>query len=368
MAYILTEATITFPYYRYPFMQKVTSFFIFCSGSDPSLLEKCPTEKSKYVGIGATIFFTGLFAALAGGYSLYTVFDNIFGAVIFGLLWGLMIFNLDRYIVSGMRKEGRFGKEFLMALPRIVLAILISIVIAKPLELKIFEKEIAPELIVMEQEKFTQQESTIKSRFAATQDNLKAQVRALQEQITAKMNKRDELVRIAQQEADGTGGSGKRNPGPIYKIKKADADKAEKEVEEITLRNGSRINELNGRISQNDDMTSREINGIERSKINGPAARIEALDRLTSQSSAIWWANWFIALLFIIIETTPVFVKLISPKGPYDNLLKIEEDKFSVEEAEVLARTHADSKERNAVIPQHEKEFLNSRLNASLGK
>ena len=320
------------------------------------------------MGIGATIFFTGLFAAIAGGYSLYTVFDNIYGAVFFGLLWGLMIFNLDRYIVSGMRKEGRFTKEFLMASPRIVLAVLISIVIAKPLELKIFEKEITPELVVMEQEKFAEQELVIKDRFRATQDSLKAQVRELQEQIAIKMSRRDELVRIAQQEADGTGGSGKRNPGPIYKIKKADADKADQEVAEITQRNESRISELNSQIRQNDQLIARETNGIERSKINGPAARIEALDRLTSQSSAIWWAHWFIALLFIIIETTPVFVKLISPKGPYDNLLKIEEDKFSVEEAEVLAKTHSETKHRNAAMPQHEKQFLDNRLNASLGK
>src|SRR5688500_13748424 len=120
-------------------MRNLTSFFIFCSGSDAELLEKCPTEISKYAGIGATIFFTGLFAALAGGYSLYTVFDNVWFAILFGVAWGLMIFNLDRYIVSGIRKEGRPRREFVMAIPRILLAMLISVVIAKPLELKIFE-------------------------------------------------------------------------------------------------------------------------------------------------------------------------------------------------------------------------------------
>jgi hypothetical protein len=35
-----------------------------------------------------------------------------------------------------------------------------------------------------------------------------------------KTAKRDELDRIAQEEADGTGGTRKRNAGPIYKIKK----------------------------------------------------------------------------------------------------------------------------------------------------
>src|SRR5687768_4320191 len=107
-------------------MQKITMFFWHCSGADLDILKKCPTESSKYVGIGATIFFTGLFAALSGAYALYTVFDSIFTSLIFGFVWGLMIFNLDRYIVSSMRKEGKFSRELALATPRILLAILIS--------------------------------------------------------------------------------------------------------------------------------------------------------------------------------------------------------------------------------------------------
>ena len=34
-------------------MQQLTFFFWFCSGADLAILEKCPTERSKYVGIGA---------------------------------------------------------------------------------------------------------------------------------------------------------------------------------------------------------------------------------------------------------------------------------------------------------------------------
>src|SRR5882672_625976 len=100
------------------YMKKVTTFFLICSGVDRHILEKCPSETSKYAGIGATIFFTGLFASLSGGYALNTVFDNLWIATAFGLLWGLMIFNLDRYIVSSMRKEGKPGREWLMATPR----------------------------------------------------------------------------------------------------------------------------------------------------------------------------------------------------------------------------------------------------------
>ena len=63
-----------------------------------------------------------------------------------------------------MRKEGRLAREFALATPRILLAVLISIVIAKPLELKVFDKEIQPELIVMEQEAYARQEQQLRSR------------------------------------------------------------------------------------------------------------------------------------------------------------------------------------------------------------
>ncbi len=185
------------------------------------------------LGIGATILFTGIFAALAGSYALYTVFDNPWIATILGIVWGLMIFNLDRYIVSSMRKEGNALQEIKTALPRIILAVLISIIIAKPLELKIFEKEIRSELVMMEQQTFAAQESEIKIRFQSDQEKLKNEIIALKNEIGEKTINRDALYQIAQQEADGTGGSKIRNAGPIYKIKKADADKVGQELDQF---------------------------------------------------------------------------------------------------------------------------------------
>jgi hypothetical protein len=67
-----------------------------------------------------------------------------------------MIFNLDRYIVLSMKSFGKWWRDWLVALPRIALAVLLALVISKPLEMKIFEKEIKAELVMMEQEVFKQ--------------------------------------------------------------------------------------------------------------------------------------------------------------------------------------------------------------------
>ena len=131
-------------------MKKVTRFFWFCSGAHIGTLKKYPLEHNKYVGIGATIFFTALFASLSGGYAMYFVFAGnplapVF-AVLFGLIWGTAIFNMDRYIVSSIDKQGSTNQQILQASPRILLAIMIGIVISRPLELKIFDKEIRQKL------------------------------------------------------------------------------------------------------------------------------------------------------------------------------------------------------------------------------
>lgn len=347
-------------------MEKLRHFFWVCSGVHIPLLKKAGSESSKYSGIGATIFFTGIFAALAGSYALYTVFDDAWVASLLGLVWGLMIFNLDRYIVSSMRKEGGMKSELKTALPRIILAVLISLIIAKPLEMKIFEKEIKSELVIMEQQTFAAQESEIKLRFRADQEKIKNEINALKSEINEKTATRDTLYRIAQGEADGTGGSKHRNAGPIYKIKKADADRIGQELDQLRRKNDLLIQQKLHALDQADSAVAAEKNTLSKQKLDGPASRMEALSRLTQKSAAVWWANLFIVFLFIAIETAPVFVKLISPRGPYDHLLKIEEHGFEGQRIERIAQINASIKDRTSNFKETERNFVKETLDIRL--
>jgi hypothetical protein len=349
-------------------IMKLKNFFLHCSGASPELLDKCPTERSRYNGIGGAIFFTGAFAALAAGYALYTVFDNVWVAIAFGIFWGLMIFNLDRYIISSMRKEHSAWREFLMAVPRIILAVIISIVISKPLELRIFEKEISPELAIMEQQAYGRQELEVMNRFTERDTQLKSELNTRYSQIEKLRIKRDELVREAQAEADGTGGSKKKNLGPIYKIKKADADKAELDLQNALRESAPGMEEIHSRIQQNDSLKVAALQALKFSKRDGPAARMEAMERIEAQSPAIRVASWFILLLIIAIELAPVFVKLMSSRGPYDNLLGIEEHKFTAQAIEETGVANAAVRKRVEQWPEQEKEYGNDRLDSALRK
>lgn len=326
-------------------MLRIRQFFLICSGAHLPMLKRAPSELNKYAGIGATIFFTGLLAALSGGYALWTVFQQPWAAVVFALVWGLMIFNLDRYIVSSMKKRERFRDEFLMALPRIILALLIAIVISKPLELQIFNKEIQAELVIMEQQKFKAQEDKVKERFQARSTTLNARLQTLQQQMATQAARRDTLQLLAQQEADGTGGSRLKNLGPIYKAKKADADSAQAAWEALNEQYAAGRAEL----ATVDSAVANTITQLKRDQLNGFASRLDALGTITKNSTPIRWANWFIILLFIAIETAPVFVKLISPRGPYDDLLEQHEYGFTMHNKERKAMLTLETDERIAV-------------------
>ncbi|MEQ8471722.1 MAG: DUF4407 domain-containing protein [Marinoscillum sp.] len=349
-------------------MNRLKEFFWLCSGANKEILSNTPSESSKYVGIGATIFFTGIFATLAGGYALYTVFDNYWIAALFGIVWGLMIFNLDRFIVSSMRKNGDAQQEFLQVLPRLVLAVVISIVIAKPLELKIFEKEVNGEITSMIQEDLALKELVVQGRFTESRERLNAEVQSLKNEIDAKAARRDELREIARREADGTGGTGLRNPGPIYQIKKADADRVEAELNELIAVNTPIIEEKELALKELNTRQTEELTALEESQLTGLASRLEALDRLTSKSSAIALAHWFIMLLFLVVETSPIFVKLVSQRGPYDYVLKTEEYGFEAFHYEDMAKVNATIKKRSSRLSRQEVEYLNERLELGLNK
>ncbi len=349
-------------------MNRLKTFFWLCSGANRTILNNCPSESSKYVGIGATIFFTGLFAALAGGYALYTVFDNYWLAIFFGLVWGLMIFNLDRFIVSSMRKNGQPAKEFLQAVPRLILALVISIVIARPLELKIFEKEINSEITAMIQEDMAAKELVVKERFQETRNRLSAEIQTLKDEIAMKTQSRNDLRRIAREEADGTGGTMKRNAGPIYRIKKADADRVEAELAELIATNTPLIKEKEQALAEWNGREKAELAAMEESQLTGLASRLEALDRLTVKSVAINIANWFVMLLFLVVETAPIFVKLVSPRGPYDYVLKTEEYGFEAFHYEDLAKVNTSIKKRSSKLTDEEIEYVSGKLQLGLDK
>ncbi|HFG0472137.1 DUF4407 domain-containing protein [Flavobacterium psychrophilum] len=290
-------------------------FFILCSGSDRDLLSTCSEgEQTKYAGIGATVFFTAIMAFLASSYALFTVFDDVFAASFFGFIWGLLIFNLDRFIVSTIRKRDQLKNEFLQAMPRIVLAIIIAIVISKPLEIKIFEKEINTVLLKEKNQLAMANKKQVSDYFKSDLDKNKSEIDSLKSQISKKEKEVNAYYQTYIAEAEGTAGTKKLGKGPVFKEKIAKHDLAKKELDTLQKHNLVKIaeKEKKSKTLQTDlDKKITETQPIIDS-FDGLMARINALGKLPSLPS------FFIMLLFLAIETSPIIAKLLSPKGEYD--------------------------------------------------
>lgn len=314
-------------------MNNIQNFFWWCAGVHKDTLKKYPEEYNKYISIGATIFFTGLFAALAGGYALYFVFSGdslaLLYASLFGLIWGLAIFNLDRYIVLSIDKTRRTAAQFLQALPRILLAILIGLVISRPLELKIFDKEIKEHLRV---EYLKQQQATIDTLNRTFENKYAAEYVQLQ-RLKIQADSLDAAIKVDRQKlnheifgtkTDET--SGVLGYGPYAKMKETNLLKQEGYLD--TLRNQIQDKEMlmsqrkvQEGIMNEKILTDKSLD----SAINvvGFADRNAALSNLHknpdgTEEDATKYAIIFITLLFVFFECLPVFVKLMSQKDAYD--------------------------------------------------
>jgi hypothetical protein len=301
-------------------------FFIICSGADTNILKDSSIgEQNKYAGIGATVFFTALMAFIASSYALYTVFDNYFTSIGFGIVWGLLIFNLDRFIVSTIKKRNNIIDELIQASPRLLLAVIIAVVISKPLELKIFEKEINQVLLEQKNDLTLANKDQIALQYTPKTEALKQNITTLQNEVDTKETEVNTLYDTYINEAEGTAGTNLLGKGPVYKEKRDKHDAALADLQTLKQENKAKI-----------ETTEAEILALKteyEAKIANSQPIIDGFDGLMARVTALgtlpWLPSFFIFLLFLAIETSPIFAKLLSPKGEYD--FKLEDIEGEIE-------------------------------------
>jgi hypothetical protein len=301
--------------------------------------------------LGAIIFFTAGFAALSGGYAAYTAFSDTAVATALGALWGLFIFALDRLIVSGIRKQqpdpsdtwavwcGKSLRGLLQACPRLVLAVFLSIVIATPLELKLFEREIQWYIAQDTQMRAIEAEQLAHEEFPDI-ENLRTRNQELLQVLQAKEARRDTLRDQSFAEAEGIGGTRMRGKGPVYADRRAEFERYQTELGEFRRYVHTQM------AANTATMTSLEAQKQQRLAVvksvaehaYGLLARLNALHHLARDRDnlALGWAIRLIFFIFLAVETAPVLTKVMSGYGPYDKLLERIETEVVLQEDQQL--------------------------------
>ena len=321
-------------------------FLLICSGANLHILRKTPSEWNKFSGIGGIVLFTAIFATLSAGYAIFIVFDDLWISVGFAILWGLMIFNLDRYIVSSIKKTGTWYSQLLMSIPRLILAAFLGIIISKPLELKIFEKEVNKQLNTIIQRNKTQLQAEMNGRILQQSGPFDTEKKQIQDKVVAYQKSYDSAAVELEKEILGKQSgltSGKVGYGSNAKRKAELKEQRRLDLENYQKQIAPRLEYLDKEVSKvyTNIETERKKTETFEDKFNGFAARIQALDELGENSAVIGVAAAFIMGLFITLEIAPVLVKLISQVGPYDYLLEKTENDFKLYSKEKIEKGNA---------------------------
>lgn len=318
------------------------------AGVHKPLLRQCPNEYSKYAGMGGTILCTAIMAMISGGYAIYFVFENFWIAAAFGLFWGCLILNLDRFIVSTMYSDGKYTISWLelwSALPRIVMAILLGIVISTPLEMKLFEERIDGKILEIQRERKTAWEENNKFEDDNTLAYYQTEKENIEKEIKAKELRRNSLYQDLADELDGKAPSGIKGYGPRAQQKYDSYDKAEKEYNAYVEENRPKLVELDLKIKECVARQETEIDGyVSTTEKNGFCQRYEAFAKIDDNDPDLTIVIWFIRLLFIIIEVAPVIFRMMIAAGSYDELLQ----------ARAAYISNAARKEREVVESEYE--------------
>lgn len=310
---------------------RFTKFFWNACGAEIEVLENCcNNDRVKYFCLGGIVLATGLMAGFAGGYAFYTIFQpksyvltekvhafTSVMAIVFGIFWGFMIFNLDRYIVAssgiGDGTEKITWPEFTRALPRLIMGVVIAITISKPVEIRIFKTEIDNALYqeqLAEKAKFT---GEVNKRNASRRTLLDSELDIYNRRIEQLNNLVIQKTEEAEKERILRGGR-----GPETNRLETEAATLRAEKTEYIATNASRIQTVKNQIEAINSDVRHEISKGDKvaSQLDGLLQRIKL-----SHKIAGWPITIFITLLFIVIELTPIFFKMMVNKSNYDIML-----------------------------------------------
>ena len=327
---------------------KISKFLWWCAGADEHFLKISPMQdRVKYAGIGGIVLCTGLLAAFSGGYAFNTIFGpkgdaiddlvlsigTVIGSIIFGCVWGLIIFNLDRFIVSSTGKgdgtDKITWKEVGQALPRIVIALILGFAISAPLEIKILESEINSELSKYQKE-YTEKlnvatDVVFKQKLAKLEvDKQQYETKLLgyEKELMAFDTKIDELVEQQRLEMQDKRAYG---DGPVSRaLGKNIADK-KFEKEKYIKQKSSEVGAWRKQLNFNDDQINKMSDDLRKSyKDNEKKAHgyDGLLKRIQISHEIGGVIPWMILCVFLCIEMGPIFFKMMMNKGVYDYMVE----------------------------------------------
>ncbi len=329
----------------------LTRFLWFCAGADSSLLRRCPvSDWVKYQGIGGIVLATTLLAFVSASYAFYTVFspktdtalavglDVTTYAIsgVAGAIWALVIFNIDRFIVSSTGKgdgtENISWNELQQAAPRLIMAIIIGVCISAPLEIRILKPEIDAQLELEQNEYLAELNQHSEGLMQARKNELVSKMDKAEESLKERRDyfetRRLEIAkqrRLLELEAEGKTSKAVAGRGPAWRDKKETLDKMEGELQEDRKSHEEKAAIFNADI----DGWEAELSALAEELAAGKESNRRQARHLDGLMKRIHISHeiggvvpWAILFLLLAVETGPIFFKMMLVSGTYDYMLE----------------------------------------------
>jgi len=348
-----------------------------------------------YTRQGAAVLLT----ALVSGFGVYVATTNLTEAVVLMILippfWFVLKALFDSIMSSkvdeAVQRYGRL-RAFLVAIPSLFFAVVLSLMSTEFIMTAIMKKEIDADLqgkhvaarTVLERELGTTRSThsselaQARAKAAADTDKVNGQANPQIAQLQSEANKLQSEFTAAQRdvaaEVDGRAASGQVGVGSRSKLKQANADRVKSlldaklaelaaerariypmvaaSIASINATLDSEVARLNSQLKDTEVRLEQKIAEHNTISRGGFIDRHQALMRL--------WRNEplgmsFLALVLFIIEAMPVLLKLISGKTDYHRLMQTLDDVHETEQSR--QRLESETKRR-----QHEKENFDAEM------
>ncbi len=288
--------------------------------AEKELIKDCVVDRNRYRIVGMSVLATWIFATLAWTYFFSTVIDNVFLYVGSGVFMGFVILTIDRALIKGINQFNK--RKFTPLLFRGLLALTIGTFMAQPAILYMFDKEIKMQVSLDNEKRKLTKRTELDLLFKNRKEELLKEKTDLQKTEAVKYadvsTAREKFIA----ETDGSGGSGKVGIEDIALAKRTEYQKLDAEYKVLQTQNQQRITLIDEELGKMETTIKKQEADFLNYLNTGFLTRIEAMNNLIKDNSALQFRYYLILIILMLIELMPVIAKTLLPVGVYDEKVK----------------------------------------------
>ena len=311
------------------------------AGVSPDYIQTVP-DRVRYSSMGGIVLLTAIAATASLTVALSLVFPrhSWLGFLPVGILWGAVVFNFDRWIVSSLDygpltagdaapgRRSRSASKVMHFVVRFIMAALVGLVISEPIVLAIFGPEIDQQLTAQHTADIVRQTAQIDSAERQQAAALNSPVTAAANTLKAATDTANsahevyicELTgncHLSAGEVTGVPGEGPQTTQDyaVWRQAQAEQNSAQKVFDTASANERTAAAALRQPTNQKIKNAAETINAD-----NGLLARERALDTLTRQNPGFLLRRLLLWLALMFIDLAPVLLKTFSPPTLYELL------------------------------------------------